>query len=132
VILAHREQLNGPSPAMLADRRRREVAHYHRMALDLAEQCEHVAAVIPWPGTASKVRQAASSLRWQIQWESKHPAQAFAPHADKAERAATTPEPAEEKVVTLMQALEKSVAAAKAERDRLRAATKNGSPAEGT
>jgi hypothetical protein len=70
----------------IEDRKRRETEHYHRIAADLAERCELFADICPWPNTASRVRQAASSLRWQINWERKHPGQALTPAADRAAR----------------------------------------------
>lgn len=44
-------------------------------ALDLADQLDAFAEGLPWPGTASRCHQTASSLRWQVRWERKHPRQ---------------------------------------------------------
>lgn len=108
---------------MIEPRARREMEHYHRMALDLAERCDMIAEVLPWGITTSKLRQAASSLRWQVNWERKHPDQALTPAADAAAQldahvAATNEvlDTAESKVPELMKALEDSVNAAKAAR----------------
>lgn len=83
-----RSDVGGQAAVPLGDFKRREMEHYHRIANDLAERCDLFADICPWPGTASKVRQTASSLRWQVNWERKHPSEALTPAADKAAQSA--------------------------------------------
>jgi len=50
----------------------------HGRALDLAERLDLMADEVGgWATCSTRLRQAASSLRWQVRWEERHPMTAY-------------------------------------------------------
>ncbi len=69
-----------------------ECGTVHSRALDLAERLDLMAEEVGvWVSCSTRLRQAASSLRWQVSYEERHPSTAY--YSDDAITARTGRQP---------------------------------------